>query len=51
MRRLAPDLAEGEADRVADAVGDLPLAVEQAVSLIADTGMAVDKYLRLLAER
>ena len=51
LRRLAPDLAEGEADRVADAVGDLPLAVEQAGSLIADTGMAVDKYLRLLAER
>jgi tetratricopeptide (TPR) repeat protein len=51
LRRLAPDLAEGEADRVADAVGDLPLAVEQAGSLIADTGMAVNKYLRLLAER
>ena len=51
LRRLAPDLAEGEADRVADAVGDLPLAIEQAGSLIADTGMAVDKYLRLLAER
>ena len=33
------------------AVGDLPLAVEQAGSLLADTGMAVDKYLRLLAER
>ena len=51
LRRLAPDLTEAEADRVADAVGDLPLAVEQAGSLIADTGMAVDKYLRLLAER
>jgi hypothetical protein len=32
-------------------VGDLPLAVEQAGSLLADTGMAVDKYLRLLGER
>ena len=51
LRRLAPDLTEAEADRVADAVGDLPLAVEQAGSLLADTGMAVDKYLRLLAER
>src|SRR6185312_14932554 len=28
-----------------------PLAIEQARSLLADTGMAVDKYLRLLAER
>jgi tetratricopeptide (TPR) repeat protein len=51
LRRLAPALTEAEADRVADAVGDLPLAIEQAGSLLADTGMAVDKYLRLLTER
>ena len=51
LHRLAPDLTEAEADRVADAVGDLPLAVEQAGSLLADTGLTVDKYLRLLAER
>jgi tetratricopeptide (TPR) repeat protein len=51
LRRLAPDLTQAEADRVADAVGDLPLAVEQTGSLLADTGMSVDKYLRLLAER
>jgi Tetratricopeptide repeat/Domain of unknown function (DUF4062) len=51
LRRLAADLTEVEADRVAEAVGDLPLAVEQAGSLLADTGLAVDKYLRLLAER
>jgi hypothetical protein len=36
---------------VAAAVGDLPLAVEQAGSLLADTGMTADKYLRLPAER
>src|SRR5215211_5835148 len=51
LHRLAPDLTDVEADRVADAVGDLPLAVEQAGSLLADTGLAVEKYLRLLAER
>jgi len=51
LHRLAPDLTAAEADRVAEAVGDLPLAVEQAGSLLADTSMAVDKYLRLLAER
>jgi tetratricopeptide (TPR) repeat protein len=51
LGRLAPGLTEAEADQVAEAVGDLPLAVEQAGSLLADTGMAVDKYLRLLAER
>jgi hypothetical protein len=51
LRILAPELTEPEADRVADAVGDLPLAVEQAGSLLADTSLTVDKYLRLLAER
>ena len=51
LRQLAPDLTEVEADRMAEAVGDLPLAVEQAGSLLADTGITVDKYLRLLAER
>jgi tetratricopeptide (TPR) repeat protein len=51
LRRLAPELTEAEANRVTEAVGDLPLAVEQAGSLLADTGMAVDNYLRLLAER
>jgi hypothetical protein len=51
LRRLVPELTEVEADRVAEAVGDLPLAVEQAGSLLADTGVAVDKYLRLLTER
>lgn len=51
LHQLVPDLTEAQANRVADAVGDLPLAVEQAGSLLADTGMTVDKYLRLLAER
>jgi tetratricopeptide (TPR) repeat protein len=51
LHGLAPDLTDDEADRVAEAVGDLPLAVEQAGSLLADTGLTVDRYLRLLAER
>jgi tetratricopeptide (TPR) repeat protein len=51
LHRLARDLTDDEADRVAEAVGDLPLAVEQAGSLLADTGLTVDKYLRLLTER
>jgi hypothetical protein len=51
LRRLAPELTAVEADRLADAVGDLPLAIEQAGSLLADTGMTTDKYLRLLCER
>ena len=51
LGRLTPELTAVEADRVANAVGDLPLAVEQAGSLLADTGMSADKYLRLLGER
>lgn len=51
LRWLAPQLTEADSDGVGAAVGDLPLAVEQAGSLLADTGMTADKYLRLLAER
>ena len=51
LRRRRPDLSEADADQVADAVGDLPLAVEQAGSLLADTGIDGGQYLRLLAER
>ena len=50
LHQLAPEPTAAEADRVAEAVGDLPLAIERAGSLLADTGMAVDKYLRLLGE-
>jgi Tetratricopeptide repeat/Domain of unknown function (DUF4062) len=51
LRTLAPHLSESDAERVADAVGDLPLAVDQAGSLLASTSMDVDTYLDLLAER
>ena len=51
LRRLAPDLSEAEADQVASAVGDLPLAVEQAGSMLRDIGLDAKSYLRLLGER
>ena len=51
LRRVTPELSELDADRVAEAVGDLPLAVDQAGSLIADAGLDVEVYLRLLRER
>jgi tetratricopeptide (TPR) repeat protein len=44
-----PALSPGLADRVAEALGDLPLALEQAVGLLRDTGMPVTDYLALLA--
>ncbi len=51
LRKVAPGLSEAEADRVAAAVGDLPLAVEQAGSMLSDAGLDVEVYLRLLRER
>lgn len=46
-----PMLTVREADRVADALGDLPLALAQAVGYMADTGMPIDSYLNLLQSR
>ncbi|WP_371650939.1 MULTISPECIES: FxSxx-COOH system tetratricopeptide repeat protein [unclassified Streptomyces] len=40
-----------DADLVADAVGDLPLAVEVAAAWLAETATPVDAYLRQLAEQ
>ena len=47
----APKLSDGDANRLAEALGDLPLAIEQAASWRAATGMPVDKYLSLLNEK
>ena len=51
LRTLAPTLSDIDANRVADALGDLPLAIDQAGSLLADGPLDVDTYLSLLAER
>jgi tetratricopeptide (TPR) repeat protein len=51
LRRRAPGLTESEAGRVAEAVGDLPLALAQAGAHLADTALGVQGYLTLLAER
>ncbi|MFF6809296.1 FxSxx-COOH system tetratricopeptide repeat protein [Streptomyces sp. NPDC012403] len=51
LQKRSPDLSAQDADRLADALGDLPLAVEQAGAWRAVTGMLVDEYLTLLAER
>jgi hypothetical protein len=45
LRTNLPQLAEGDADRLAQALGDLPLAIAQAADLLAETGMPVDDYL------
>jgi tetratricopeptide (TPR) repeat protein len=47
-KRVSKKLGEDEARRLAEALGDLPLALEQAGALLAETGMAADEYLHLL---
>jgi tetratricopeptide (TPR) repeat protein/cellulose biosynthesis protein BcsQ len=51
LSRRAPGLSPSEADRVAEAVGDLPLAVEQAGAWLAETATPTDEYLRRLTEQ
>jgi tetratricopeptide (TPR) repeat protein len=50
-KRVPKGLGESDADRLAEQLGDLPLALEQAGAMLAETGMAVDEYLRLLDEQ
>jgi tetratricopeptide (TPR) repeat protein len=50
LRRRGPDLDHNDANRLADALGDLPLALEQAAAWRAETGMSADEYLRLFNE-
>ncbi|MFI7549222.1 FxSxx-COOH system tetratricopeptide repeat protein [Micromonospora sediminimaris] len=48
LRRRVPALGESDAGRLAEALGHLPLAVAQAASVIAETGMSAREYLDLL---
>jgi tetratricopeptide (TPR) repeat protein len=49
-RRVAKGVSEEQAGVLAEELGDLPLALEQAAALQAETGMSIDEYLRLLHE-
>ena len=46
-----PGTGEAEAEQLAGALGDLPLALAQAARFLAETGMPVEHYLRLLDTR
>ncbi|MEO3975026.1 FxSxx-COOH system tetratricopeptide repeat protein [Streptomyces sp. CAU 1734] len=48
LRRRLPDIGPDEADLLADALGDLPIAVEQAAAGIKETGLGAREYIRLL---
>ncbi|WP_113704961.1 FxSxx-COOH system tetratricopeptide repeat protein [Nonomuraea lactucae] len=49
-RRLPHAISEADAYRLAEALGDLPLALEQAGALMAQTAISVDDYLDELAK-
>jgi tetratricopeptide (TPR) repeat protein len=51
LRTRVRELTDGDADRLAAALGDLPLAVAQAAGYLSATGMPASEYLELLETR
>jgi tetratricopeptide repeat protein/NB-ARC domain-containing protein len=51
LQRRNREMSDSDADRLAEALGDLPLAVEQAAAWRAETGMSADEYLRLFEDK
>ncbi len=51
LRLRNPEIEDADADRLAERLGYLPLAVEQASAWRALTGMPVEEYLRLFDEK
>ncbi|MGN9836644.1 FxSxx-COOH system tetratricopeptide repeat protein [Nonomuraea sp. H19] len=51
LRRRGPEFTDAEADEIAERLGDLPLAIEQAAVLLAETGMPIADYLRLFDDK
>jgi tetratricopeptide (TPR) repeat protein len=50
LGRRGPEIDTVEADTLAEKLGDLPLAIEQAAAWRAVTGMPVSEYMRLFDE-
>jgi tetratricopeptide (TPR) repeat protein len=50
LQRRVKGIAQADAERLAEELGDLPLALDQAAALLTETVMTVEVYLRLLAE-
>ncbi|MGP3969617.1 FxSxx-COOH system tetratricopeptide repeat protein [Streptomyces sp. 6N223] len=48
IRRRAPRIGPEDADTLADALGDLPLALDQTAGWLADATMTVPEYVELL---
>jgi hypothetical protein len=50
LQRRDPTISDIDADRLAEVLGDLPLAVEQAAAWRSQTGMPVAEYLELFEQ-
>ena len=50
LQDRVPGLGAADADRLADELGDLPLAIAQAAGFMAETGMPAAEYLRAAAD-
>jgi tetratricopeptide (TPR) repeat protein len=51
LNKRGPALTSADADMLAEALGDLPLAIEQAAAWRAQTGMTAQEYLHLFNEK
>jgi hypothetical protein len=51
LTRRVAGLASSDADLLAEKLGDLPLALDQAGAMVAQTGMPTEEYLQLLDEQ
>jgi hypothetical protein len=51
LQRRGRHIAPGDADELAERLGDLPLALEQAAAWQAETGMSVREYLELFDDK
>jgi tetratricopeptide (TPR) repeat protein len=51
IRRRGRGISQEDAGRLAEALGDLPIAVEQAAAWQAESGMSVRRYLTLLEDQ
>ncbi|HEX6346857.1 FxSxx-COOH system tetratricopeptide repeat protein [Umezawaea sp.] len=51
LQRRNPALPDADAERLAEVLGDLPLAVDQAAAWSAETGMSADEYVQLFEDK
>jgi tetratricopeptide (TPR) repeat protein len=51
LRRRTPELSTGDAERLAERLGDVPMALDQAAAVRAAAGWSIDEYLRRYDER